>query len=821
MEIPLWSASTFSWNVSPPIRWLFERQRRSAVGVFALMAVGEATLGIWYIFHRKEHEQALASVAMCLICLVAMFLATYARFPRRISSVAFEAFVVGISGLLCSMGSAMVLFDRIGNDDWQCKGQAGVLVAQLLVWKFLPLALWMRILPSMLFLFWNLLGDVIVLSVIAKDAGGQVALLLTLCLTFACLAHIVVVQAQNILRSTYDTDSELQAEKDVLQKILTMAFDANFWVAADGDTILPSDGSFDDFMGQHMAGCRLSKFAADGEALRLRKTFYATNSQEDFDGSCSARVRLVHTTLVKSNGESLTVDLYVVDKRSQNQNDECYGSGPRLHRLSSLGSMSTVFSSSSNVQHRMPAFFVCFKVRPNFLGSTDMNQLYENVWGDEIVPLSPADSGEARPWDLAPSEREGIQSPQRMMDFQGLQGISLTLSGDQKAFTGSAPPFMVERAATPSIEIPMDQRADTKNSGNYRRATPGGERRVTTPGSAITPLEEIGGLGLGVGQYRKVREVGRGSQAVVWEVIADDKSKAAMKEINVRGKIFAHRIRCVDREIRILKQLRWASSVVVPIHEGWLSTSDSKAFIVMEFLPSTLAAALRRKEETDEKFSPDVLRRWTVQLTAGVAAIHWVGAVHRDIKPANVLLTDNDQDCKIADLGVSRTLQVAEPEPRRPHTDQFGRRHSADSATTRSSLTIGLGTFGYSSPEILSGWNYSYAVDMYSLGCVLVEMLTLRRPWEIDNEDGKVTEPSNRPTMTLDRVTKYFAAHKPCSDQDEFEAWLQVLCERLLALEASSRPTASRVLMDSELEAERVDLLKRNPSLWRLFKTEL
>merc|ERR1712048_1187235 len=124
------------------------------------------------------------------------------------------------------------------------------------------------------------------------------------------------------------------------------------------------------------------------------------------------------------------------------------------------------------------------------------------------------------------------------------------------------------------------------------------------------------------------------------------------------------------------------------------------------------------------------------QMAAGLAAIHDMHAMHRDIKPGNILLTP-DMQCKIGDFGVSRTLwdvpdksQIAGKQCESTYCDSNMGQEEARSMTgtapyASSIYTAHVGTELYMSPEVAgSTGKYTYASDIYSLGCVLYEMLT-------------------------------------------------------------------------------------------------
>ncbi|XP_055334009.1 uncharacterized protein LOC129585381 [Paramacrobiotus metropolitanus] len=122
--------------------------------------------------------------------------------------------------------------------------------------------------------------------------------------------------------------------------------------------------------------------------------------------------------------------------------------------------------------------------------------------------------------------------------------------------------------------------------------------------------------------------------------------------------------------------------------------------------------------------TPVLLRRWTRQLVEGIAYLHDdLHCVHRDIKGSNILLSSMDiSTCqlKISDMGDMKFLR---------------------SETTQVNEVSGYkGTFAFMSPEIiveLDKHNVGRRTDIWSLGCVVVEMVTGRLPKFVNISDGR------------------------------------------------------------------------------------
>lgn len=111
-------------------------------------------------------------------------------------------------------------------------------------------------------------------------------------------------------------------------------------------------------------------------------------------------------------------------------------------------------------------------------------------------------------------------------------------------------------------------------------------------------------------------------------------------------------------------------------------------------------------------------------IAGGLAAAHGKGIVHRDLKPENVFLTSDDR-VKILDFGLARLALPVDEE--------------AETATRTPAATAPgtvLGTVGYMSPEQVRGEGADARSDIFSLGCVLYEMLAGRRPFEGESAAG-------------------------------------------------------------------------------------
>nr|WP_175439003.1 serine/threonine-protein kinase [Streptomyces vilmorinianum] len=254
-------------------------------------------------------------------------------------------------------------------------------------------------------------------------------------------------------------------------------------------------------------------------------------------------------------------------------------------------------------------------------------------------------------------------------------------------------------------------------------------------------------------RYRLHICVGRGGMGEVWQATDEVLGRAvAVKLMLGHGTdpSAAERFR-----LEAQTAARLSHPHVVGVFD--FGTWDGKLFLVMELVDG---ASLAGDPGSPPVLPPDQVAVVAAHAAAGLAAAHREGVVHRDIKPGN-LLRDADGTVKLADFGIARF--VDDP--------------SAGLTTTGQIVGTGL----YLAPERALGRPASPASDVYSLGCVLYQLLTGRPPFQGDTATSLLYQHIDTPPAP----PRQLGVGLPAA----FEAYLLML----LAKEPEQRPPAQAI----------------------------
>ncbi|KAH6845237.1 hypothetical protein B0I37DRAFT_179692 [Chaetomium sp. MPI-CAGE-AT-0009] len=212
--------------------------------------------------------------------------------------------------------------------------------------------------------------------------------------------------------------------------------------------------------------------------------------------------------------------------------------------------------------------------------------------------------------------------------------------------------------------------------------------------------------------------VGGGTFGTVYAAMNLDTGQLmAVKEIRLQDpKLIPSIAGQIREEMRVLETVDHPNVVSyygIEVHRD-------RVYMFMEFCSGgSLANLLEHGRIEDEQ----VIMVYALQLLEGLAYLHELHIAHRDIKPENILL-DHNGIIKYVDFGAAKLIA------------RQGRTLVQELTSTKPNKSM-TGTPMYMSPEVIKGENTGHfgAVDIWSLGCVILEMATGRRPWaNLDNE---------------------------------------------------------------------------------------
>ena len=254
-----------------------------------------------------------------------------------------------------------------------------------------------------------------------------------------------------------------------------------------------------------------------------------------------------------------------------------------------------------------------------------------------------------------------------------------------------------------------------------------------------------------VDRFTIERELGRGGMAVVY-LARDTKHgrNVAIKVLRADMSAAIGRDR-FEREIRVTAGLQHPH--ILPLHDSgeW----GDGLFYVMPYVDGE---SLRTRLNRERKLSIADALLIAQEVAEALSHAHRRGVVHRDVKPENILLADGH--AIVADFGIARVVS-----------------HSLDAQFTQTGVS--LGTPAYMAPEQLSGeGDEGPLCDIFSLGCVLFEMLAGRPPWIGATPSSVLARRHTERAPTLRTL------------RPDVPSWLGDVVRDMLADEPSRRPSS-------------------------------
>ncbi|KAG1621894.1 hypothetical protein G6F46_001272 [Rhizopus delemar] len=296
------------------------------------------------------------------------------------------------------------------------------------------------------------------------------------------------------------------------------------------------------------------------------------------------------------------------------------------------------------------------------------------------------------------------------------------------------------------------RRKSTKMWGSkVERVKPGEEGRIVASDRPVpTKMQWLRGELIGKGSFGRVYHA---LNVATGEWIAVKQVDMAVTESDRRNQDLKEAVDALYREISLLKDLEHINIVQ---YMGYDCNSDEGfIYIFLEYVPGGSIASLLNQYST---FDERLTAFFTLQILQGLEYLHDKGILHRDIKAGNVLI-DQNGICKITDFGLSKNQNDS----------------AYDSVSNNSTMK---GTVFWMAPEVLTN-NYSAKIDIWSLGCTVLEMLTGTHPW-----------------MHLTSLAALYAIgnHKSPEIPSHISAEAKDFLEQCFKIKPEDRPTAKELL---------------------------
>jgi hypothetical protein len=259
------------------------------------------------------------------------------------------------------------------------------------------------------------------------------------------------------------------------------------------------------------------------------------------------------------------------------------------------------------------------------------------------------------------------------------------------------------------------------------------------------------------GRYELRSELGRGGFGAVFRGY----DRTLGRDVAVKIVSFEHLVEPDAAMARFGQEARAVAAFnhpnIVTAHD--FGEHDGAAYLVMELITGGSLAdeQARARMSGDGRLPVDRVRAVADQVCAGLDAAHSAGVVHRDLKPANIMLSASTGAAKIVDFGIVWV--------------------ESESRLTRDGDHVG--TLRYAAPEQLDTGAVDGRADLYSLGCVLYELLAGRSPYRAET-------PADWISAHLSAVPTPLRSIRP-----EVPEGFAALIHQLLAKEPAQRPASA------------------------------
>lgn len=290
-------------------------------------------------------------------------------------------------------------------------------------------------------------------------------------------------------------------------------------------------------------------------------------------------------------------------------------------------------------------------------------------------------------------------------------------------------------------------------------------------------------------RYMLERKIGSGGYGSVWsarDLRGTQEARVAVKLLGDKALANADARARFAREADVLLALKHPG--IVRAQDFFPGDEQRPAFLVMEFIEGrSLAHHIATRTRHGAHYSPNEIIIIFEAICLAVDSAHAQGVIHRDIKPLNVMLVDDAPKIpvKVLDFGLAKLLDADQVD-----ATTLGRR---------------LGSFLYMAPEQAMAHQTTERTDIFALGTLLFELLTLRRAWARDDldqplpaMDGPIPyKQVNSPALILERIVRG-TRPRPCRSRRDLPPGIDSVVNRALSQKPDARyPNVRALLSDA------------------------
>ncbi len=309
------------------------------------------------------------------------------------------------------------------------------------------------------------------------------------------------------------------------------------------------------------------------------------------------------------------------------------------------------------------------------------------------------------------------ESPRVDTKANSANGAADSADADANSANGAASGTNPE-APEAAAQAARVEGVDPETPGPSVQAPRAVDENTTVPMMAPTTATDSGrgyDLGSVFGSYRLVKQIGAGGMGHVF--IAEHTRLGRQVALKILRTEYSGNIEAVKRffaEAQAVNRINHENIIEV---SDFIENPQGPSFYIMELLKGM---DLRTMEDTAGVLPLPRTLAIATQVCKGLAAAHEAGIVHRDLKPDNIFLVNRGgrtDFVKLLDFGIAKLMNAALEGP----------------STFKSMAGIVVGTPEYMAPEQAMGQQVDHRADIYSVGVILFELVTGRRPFAAES----------------------------------------------------------------------------------------